>query len=132
MLILLKNVKSSTLLLNLSRISSRWTTDESSASMERLKRQKSTQATATAATETISQARFNEIGVQMIDEQLRQYLFKGRQYSKPDESVVKRVKEHLSSFKLDPESTQKPSSDQIKEIPCNFFFTNLNLKHANF
>lgn len=59
-------------------------------------------------------ARFNEIGVQMIDESLRGYLFKGRTFDKVDEEVIKKVKDHLVKFKLNIESTQKSSKDQIK------------------
>lgn len=112
MFILLKNVKSPTVLLSLSRVSShngrcKESTTTTTAVSQKNEREKTS-------------VRFNEIGVQMIDEKLREYLFRGCQFSKPNTAVIKKVREHLKSFKLDPESTQKNPNDQIKNIPGKF------------
>lgn len=103
MLVQIKNVKLSTLL-SIVRAPPIWRDDRS----HRRKLSTSNESSNNGA------ARFNDIGVQMIDESLRGYLFKGRTFDKVDEEVIKKVKDHLVKFKLNIESTQKSSKDQIK------------------
>lgn len=66
-----------------------------------------------------SPTRFNEIGVQMIDEPLRQYLFRDCQFGSTDKKVIEKVKEHLGKFKLNTDVAQRSPDDFIKEIPSN-------------
>lgn len=120
MLILSKNLKSSIFLLNTaSRMS--WETSKLARNDN-----KQTYRLKSSSSSSASSPRFNEIGVQMIDEKLREYLFKGCKFSQPDEAVVQRVREHLKNFKLDPDSTSSKdgSKDQIKDVPSK---QNLNL-----
>lgn len=59
--------------------------------------------------------RVNEIGVQMVEEKLRNYLFKGCDFGKPDAELITKVKEHLKIFNLATD-TQASSNKLMKDI----------------
>jgi DNA polymerase gamma 1 len=62
-------------------------------------------------------ARINQIGIQMVSEKLRKYLFglsQDRARSKRDDVLLPKVKEHLKKFNLDKPLNEK---DLLPDVP---------------